>query len=79
MLGVYFEGFIMNIHGYYNVPSSDFKYIHYNLTYAHGFKIVTLMVGSNFVTTFFPRLNVGSFIHIYNFGITFKNKFEHGD
>ncbi len=56
-----------------------FKYIHYDLTYACGSRIVTLMVSSNFVTTFSPKLNVGSFICIWNFWIIFKNKFEYKD
>jgi len=36
------------------------------------------MIGLNFVTTFFPKLNVGSFIHIKKFGITFKKKLNAG-
>jgi hypothetical protein len=79
MLNGCFEGFIMNKNGSYNVIGSAFKYIHYDLTNAHGLEIVTLMVSSNFVTTFSPRLNVGSFIYIQNFGVTFKNKFERRD
>jgi hypothetical protein len=31
-----------------------------------------------FVTTFSPRLNVGSFIRVQNFGVRFQNKFEKG-
>jgi hypothetical protein len=32
-----------------------------------------------FVTTFSPHFNVGFFIEVYNFGVTFWNKFEKGD
>jgi hypothetical protein len=79
MFGGYFEGLIMNRYGSYDVHVSACKYIHYDLTHECGFKMITLTIGSNFVTTFLLRMNVGSFIHIQNFGITFKNRFEHKD
>ncbi len=79
ILSGYFEGFIMNKYGSYNVLNNVFKYIYYDLTNARGLKIITLLFSWNFVTTFSPRPNVGSFICIQNFGITFKNKFEHMD
>jgi hypothetical protein len=79
MFGGYFEGLIMNRYGSYDVHGSAFKYIHYDLTGRCGFKTITLKISSNFVTTFPLRLNVGSFIRIQNFAITFKNRFQHKD
>jgi hypothetical protein len=38
-----------------------------------------LIVGSVFVTIFFPWLNVGLYIWVTNFGVTFQHKFEKGD
>jgi len=69
----------MNKYGSYNVFNSVFKYIHCDLTNALGLKTITLTFNSNFVTTFSPRPNVGSFVHIQNFGFIFKNKFEQMD
>jgi hypothetical protein len=40
---------------------------------------ITLIVGSTFVTTFSPWLNVGLYIRVTNFGVTFQNKFEKRD
>lgn len=79
MLNGYFQGFIMNKYKSYNVFDSAFKYIHYDLTNARGLKIITQTFTSIFVTTFPPRPNVVSFVHIQKFGITSKNKFEHMD
>jgi hypothetical protein len=66
----------MNKYGSYNVFNIAFKYIHYDLRNALGLKTITLTFSSNFVTTFCPKPNVGSFVHIQNFEIIFKNKFE---
>ncbi len=44
-----------------------------------SFCAITLIVGSAFVTTFPPWLNVGLYIRVINFGVTFQNKFEKGD
>jgi hypothetical protein len=76
MLGAIFEGYVITKYNSYDVRMSDFKYIHCDLFL---YLIITLIVGSTFVTTFFPCLNVGSYIHIVNFGVTFKNKFERSD
>jgi hypothetical protein len=43
------------------------------------FLIVTFIVGATFVTTFSPHLNVGYFIQVQNFGVTFQFFFEKGD
>jgi hypothetical protein len=32
MLGAIFEGYAVSKHGFYDVPSSEFKYIHFDLT-----------------------------------------------
>jgi len=37
-----------------------------------------LTIGSNFVSTFSPCLNVGSFICMLNFEVTFRNRFKRG-
>jgi hypothetical protein len=79
MLGVVFERYAITKYDFYDVPRSDFKYIHYDLKDFFKYLIITLIVSSAFVTTFFPCLNVGSYIHIVNLGVTFKNKFERGD
>jgi hypothetical protein len=76
MLGVVFEGYVVNKYGYYNVVGSGFKYIHYDLIDPFGYLTIMLTVGFAFVTTFSPRLNVGSYIRIVNFNVTFRNKFE---
>ncbi len=38
-----------------------------------------MTIESNFVYAFSFCLNVGSFIRVFNFGVSFKNKFEKGD
>ncbi len=40
---------------------------------------ITLTIGSTSVTTLSPCLNVGLYIQIITFGVTFINKFERGD
>jgi hypothetical protein len=79
MFGAYFEGYIVNRYGSKNVPGSGFKYIRYDLVDPIGYLIITLIIGSSFVSTFSPRLNVGSFIRVLNFEITFKNRFKRRD
>jgi hypothetical protein len=37
------------------------------------------IVGIAFVMTFSPSFNVGSFIRVQNFKVTFQHKFEKGD
>jgi hypothetical protein len=74
-----FEGYILNRYGLYDVVGSGYKFIHCDLIDKVGFFIVTLTIGAAFVTTFSPRLNVGSFIRVQNFEVTFQNKFEKGD
>lgn len=70
---------MVNIYGSYDVPSSGFKYIHCDLIDASRYLTITLTIGSTFVTTFYPCLNVGLYIQIITFGVTFINKFERGD
>jgi hypothetical protein len=42
----------MNKYGFYEVPSSVFKYVQYDLTDSRAFRTITLTVGFNFLTTF---------------------------
>jgi hypothetical protein len=79
MLSGCFEGYILNRYGSYDVVRSGYKFIHCDLTNKVRFLIVTLIVRATFVTTFSPCFNVGSFIQVQNFGVTFWNKFEKGD
>jgi hypothetical protein len=58
---------------------NGFKYLHCNLTKAFGYLTIILIVGFNVVIKLSPHLNVWSFIHTLNFGVTFKNKFERGE
>ncbi len=74
-----FEGYIGNRYGIVDVLGSGIKYIHCDLTNPLGYLIITLIVESSFISTFCPYINVGSFIHVLNFGVTFKNRFERGD
>jgi hypothetical protein len=76
MFGVCFEGYIVNMYGSTNVPRSGFKYIHCDLIDPLRYLTITLTIGSSLVSTFFPHLNVGSFIRVFNFEVTFRNKFE---
>jgi hypothetical protein len=62
MLSGCFEGYILNRYGLYDVVSSGYKFIHCDITNKVGFLVTTLIVGVEFVTTFSPCLNVGSFI-----------------
>ncbi len=80
MLGVCFEGYIVNRYGFANdVPRNGLKYIHCDLVDPIRYLIITLILGSNFVCTFSPCLNVRSFIRMLNFKVTFINKIERGD
>lgn len=67
------------IHGSYDIVGSGYKFIHYDLMDEGAFLIVTLIIRATFVTMFSPYLNVGSFIRVQNFGVTFQNKFLKGD
>ncbi len=60
MFGACFEGYIGNRYGSANVPRSGFIYIHYDLADPLRYLTITLTIGSNFVFTFSPCLNVGS-------------------
>jgi hypothetical protein len=62
MLGVVFEGYVVDKYGYYNVVGSGFKYIHYDLIDPFGYLTIMLIVGFAFVTTFSPHLNFESYI-----------------
>jgi hypothetical protein len=79
MLGVCFKGYIVSMYGSANVLGSGFKYIHCDLADPLGYLIIILTIGSIFVSTFPPPLNVGSFIRVLNFEVTFRNKFERRD
>jgi hypothetical protein len=79
MLGAYFEGYIVSRYGFANVPRNWFKYIHCDLVDPLGYLTIILTIGSSFVSTFFLHLNVGSFIWVINFGVTFRNRFERGN
>jgi hypothetical protein len=70
---------VMNRYGSYDVPRSGYIYIHCDLTNCEGYMIVTLIIESSFATSFSPCLNIGGFVHISNFGVTFCKKFEKGD
>ncbi len=70
---------MVNVYGFYDVPSNGFKYIHCDLIDASRYLTIILTIGSTFVTTFSPCLNVGFYIQIISFGVTFINKFERGD
>jgi hypothetical protein len=52
MLGACFEGYIVNKYGSADVPRSGFIHIHYDLANPLGYLIITMIVGSNFVSTF---------------------------
>jgi hypothetical protein len=54
-------------------------YIHRDFTNAFGYLKVTFTIGLSFVTTFVPRLNLQSYVQIFNFGMTLNNKFERED
>jgi hypothetical protein len=71
MLGAMFERYIVSKYGSYDVYGGDFKYIHCDLTDMSRYFTITLTLGSAFVTIFSPRLNVGSYIWVTNFGVTF--------
>jgi len=79
MLSGCLKGYILNKYGSYDVVSNKYKFIHCDLTIKVGFLIVTITIGATFVTTLSPCLNVGSFIGVQNFEVTFQNKFEKGD
>jgi len=79
MFGVYFEGYIVSRYGFANVPRSGFKYIHCDLVDPLGYLTIILTIGSSFVSSFFLHLNLGSFIWVIDFGVTFRNKFERGN
>jgi len=74
-----FEGYVVNRCGSYDVPRSGYKYIHCDLINCESYMIMTLTTRSYFATSFSLCLNIGGFVHITNFGVTFHNKFERGD
>ncbi len=65
--------------GSVDVLGSGFKYIHYDIVDPLGYLIIILIVEFSFTSTFSPYINVGSFIYVFNFGVTFRNRFERGD
>jgi len=79
MLNAIFEVYIVNMYESYDVARNSFKYIHCDFIDVLRCLTITLIVGLVFVTTFFPRLNVGLYIRVTNFGVTFWNNFEKGD
>lgn len=62
MLVAIFEVHIVSSYESYDVASSSFKYIHCDLVDVLRYLTITLIIGLAFVTTFFPRLNVGLYI-----------------
>jgi hypothetical protein len=79
MFGACFQGYIVNRYGSINVLGSGFKYIHCDLVNPLGYLMTTLIVGSKLVFTISLHMNVGSFIWVLNFGVTFRNRFERKD
>jgi hypothetical protein len=81
MGGGCFKGYVVNKYGSYDVPGSGCKwiYIHCDLIDHEGCMIVTLTIQSYFVISFSPCLNIGGFVHINNFDVTFHKKLERGD
>jgi hypothetical protein len=79
MLDAIFEVYIVSMYESYDVANSNFKYIHCDLIDVLRYLTITLIFDLAFVTTFFPQLNVGLYIRVTNFGVTFWNKFEKGD
>jgi hypothetical protein len=71
MLDAIFEVYIASRYKSYDVANNSFKYIHCDLIDVLRYLTITLIVGLAFVTTFFPRLNVGLYIRVTNFGVTF--------
>jgi hypothetical protein len=53
-------------------------YIHCDFTNALRYLKITFAIGLSFVTTIVPHLNLESYVQIFNFGMTFNNKFERG-
>jgi hypothetical protein len=76
MLNGCFEGYILNRYGSYDVVRNGYKFIHCDLTNKVGFLTITIYCKGYL---FISSLNVGSFIQIQNFGVTFWNKFEKGN
>ncbi len=62
MLDAIFEVYIVNRYESYDFASNNFKYIHCDLVDVLRYLTIILIVGLAFVTTFFPRLNVGLYI-----------------
>jgi hypothetical protein len=79
MFGAWFEDYIISKYGSIDVLGSGFKYIHCDLIDPIGCLTIIITTRSNFVLTISPRLNVTSFIHVLNFGVTFRNRFEKKD
>jgi fructose-specific phosphotransferase system IIC component len=63
VLSVCFEGYIVSRYRFANdVPRNGFKYIHCDWVDPIGYLIIIPILGSSFVCTFSPCLNVRSFI-----------------
>jgi hypothetical protein len=76
MLGAVFERYIVNMCGSYDVYGGGLKYIHCDLIDMPRYLTITLTLGSALVTIFSPRLNVGSYIWVTNFGVTFRTSLK---
>jgi len=79
MLNGCFAGYILSRYGSYDVVGSGYKFIHCDFIDKVRLLTITFTIGATFVTTFSPCLNVGSFIQVQNFIVTFQNRFEKGD
>jgi hypothetical protein len=77
--GAYFEGYIVSKYGSIDVPRSGFKNIHCDSADPLGYLTTIMTIRSNFVSTSSLLLNVGSFIWVLNFRVTFINMIEKGD
>ncbi len=59
------EGYLMNRYGSYDVLGSGYKYIHCDLIDCEGYMTMTLTVGSYFVISFSPHLNIKGFFFFF--------------
>jgi hypothetical protein len=66
------------LNGSYDVVGSGYKYIHYDLIVVVGYMIISLTIGSSFVTIF-SSIECWVFCKDCEFQVTFINKFEKGD
>jgi hypothetical protein len=72
MSSLLFEGLFWNQNGSYAIARSGFECTHYDLIHIYGFMIIKFVL----VGTFFPRLNVGRWVKITNFGIILEGRLD---